>query len=640
MIKNNLSIKSVQDPDNEKLRDEYKKYKNNVTSLLRNAELLYYSEQLETNKHDIAKSWKIIKEITGLNSSKSTNVFFNINGITVSDKTTIAIEFNNFFVNIGPELASSITSIVNPLSYVNNVMYSIVIPNVSEYEIMQIILSLKNSAAGWDEIPASVGKKCIQSYIKPLTYIINMSLMEGVFPYELKLAKVIPIYKSGDKKLLTNYRPISVLPFFSKIFEKVMYNYIVKHMESNNIIFNQQFGFRKKHSTQHAVISLINNITNSLDSDDIVISVFLDLKKAFDTISHSILLKKLYAYGIRGTAHKWFVSYLTGRTQYVALDDHKSDILLLKCGVPQGSILGPLLFIIYVNDICNVSNLLYKVLYADDTCVTLAGKHINQLMQSMNVEIMLLNTWLQSNKLSLNVSKTQYMIFHRARIKLDKLSLSINGVNLEEVKTFKYLGLIIDNKLKWIDHIAHVKIKISRGIGIIRKARPFLHKKSLCDLYYSFVYPYLLYCTEVWGNAATSHLHPLNILQNKIVRIITFSDMRANTNSIYIALGVLPLHKVVIQSIALIMYKLSHGMLPKVVSELYVKNNYIHSYETRRSKHLHIPNGTQTNTFRYRSVLIWNELINKVDSNVTLPKYKKIIKHFLQYNELNIGYTA
>ena len=215
-----MSIQSQLDPDNDTLHEEYKKYKNNVTSLLRNAELLYYSEQLETNKHDIAKSWKIIKDITGLSSSKSTNVFFNINGITVSDKTIIAQEFNNFFVNIGPELANSITSTVNPLSYVNNVMYSIVISTVSEHEIMQIVSILKNSSAGWDEIPASVGKKCIQSYIKPLTHIINMSLREGVFPYELKLAKVIPIYKSGDKTLLTNYRPISILPFFFKFLKR------------------------------------------------------------------------------------------------------------------------------------------------------------------------------------------------------------------------------------------------------------------------------------------------------------------------------------------------------------------------------------------------------------------------------------
>ena len=636
-----MSADSTLHPDNIELLEKYKRYKNDLTSRLRNAEICYFSEQLELNRHDTAKSWKIIKEITGLNSSRSMNVCFNIDGIEVIDKTTIAAEFNMFFVNIGPELASHITSTVNPLSYINNVMYSIAIPNTSEYEIMQIILNLKNSSAGWDEIPALMAKKCIQAYIKPLTHIINMSLAEGMFPYELKLARVVPIYKSGDKKCINNYRPISVLPFFSKIFEKVIYNYLVDFMEKNNVIFKRQFGFRQKHSTQQAVITLVNNITNSLETGDIVISLFLDLKKAFDTISHSILLKKLYSYGIRGTAHKWFTSYLTDRTQYVAFDGHTSEILKIKCGVPQGSILGPLLFIIYVNDMCNVSELLFKVLYADDTCVTIAGKNIDQLIFTLNEEVELLNTWLKSNKLSLNVSKTHYLIFHRARLKQANLALSINGVTVSEVKTFKYLGVIIDNKLKWIDHIAHVKIKVSRGIGIIRKARSFISKNSLKDLYYSFVYPYLLYCTEVWGNAATTHLQPLNVLQNKIVRMLTFSPYRANTDSIYLELGILPLYKIVIQSIALIMYKMSHDMLPIVISEMYKQNKDVHSHDTRRSKLLHIPHGTHTKTFRYKSTLIWNELtIKNVDSNVSFPKYKKKLKQFLQYNELNIGYTA
>ena len=223
LTKNNLYIQSALDPDDDVLLDMYNRFKNNVTSQLRNAEITYFSEQLETNKHDISKSWTIIKEITGLNGSNSTIANFVINDNIVSDKTVIAVEFNNFFVKIGSELASNISSKVNPLLYINNVLCSIVIPNVSEYEILNIILDLKNSAAGWDEFAASLGKKCIQSYIQPLTYMINMSLTEGVFPYELKLAKVIPIYKSGDKKLLTNYRPIFhfYFHFFQRFLKKL-----------------------------------------------------------------------------------------------------------------------------------------------------------------------------------------------------------------------------------------------------------------------------------------------------------------------------------------------------------------------------------------------------------------------------------
>ena len=227
-----------------------------------------------------------------MNTTKPKHHSFSINACIVTDKQKIANEFNNFFVNIGPHLAANIINTRDPLSYVNTFMPSIIIHNISEYDVKHIILSLKSVAAGWDNFPAYLGKKCINGYITPLTYILNQSMTEGVFPDLLKTARVIPLYKSGEKKNINNYRPISILSFFSKIFEKTMYHYISNFMDKHNLISKHQFGFRSKHSPQHAVISLVNNITNSLDSNNIVIGVFLDLKKAFDTVDHTILLKK------------------------------------------------------------------------------------------------------------------------------------------------------------------------------------------------------------------------------------------------------------------------------------------------------------------------------------------------------------
>ena len=244
-------------------------------------------------------------------------------------------------------------------------------------------------------------------------------------------------------------------------------------MDNHNLICKHQFGFRSKHSPQHAVISPVNNITNSICSNNIVIGVFLDLKKAFDKADHTILLKKLYAYGIRGKAHTWLTSYLTGRIQYVVYDGHKSSTLNMTCGVPQGSILGPLLFIIYVNDICNVSDLLFKILYADDTYVVAQGHNLEDLIDTLNAELSSLNEWLLCNKLTLNTKKTYYMVFHRVRIKLTNVDIGINGSKLQRVKCVKYLGLMVDQMLKWIDHIAHVKHKVAHGLGIINKAKPF-----------------------------------------------------------------------------------------------------------------------------------------------------------------------
>ena len=242
--------------------------------------------------------------------------------------------------------------------------------------------------------------------------LINRSFLEGIFPKELKLARVIPIFKSGDKSLITNYRPISVLSFFSKIFEKIMYNNLYAFVEDFDIIYAHQYGFRKGHSTQQAIITLVDKITRSVNNGDVVIGMFLDLKKAFDTVDHKILLKKLEAYGIRGHILDWFASYLTGRSQYVSFDGIHSKKRNVLCGVPQGSILGPLLFIIYVNDIFNVSHLLSFVLYADDTSVLIKGKHVEELISTLIKSLILLTRWLNANKLSLNVEKTYYMMFH------------------------------------------------------------------------------------------------------------------------------------------------------------------------------------------------------------------------------------
>ena len=208
-----------------------------------------------------------------------------INNQTVNDSQTIANEFNNLFVSIGPELADNITC------FVDNIMNSIVISYVSCMDIKTTILSLKNSSTGYDKLPASIAKQCIDNYVVPLTYIGNMSLMEGVFPSELKLAKVVPIFKAGESDKVTNYRPISVLSFFHKYLKKTMYNYVVNFMDKHDTIHKYQFGFRKQHSTQHAIITLVDKITSSLDSGDIIIGVFLDLKKAFHTVNHHILLK-------------------------------------------------------------------------------------------------------------------------------------------------------------------------------------------------------------------------------------------------------------------------------------------------------------------------------------------------------------
>ena len=294
------------------------------------------------------------------------------------------------------------------------------------------------------------------------------------------------------------------------LFQKIVYNLVFDFLGGNEILYDYQFGFRSKHSTQQALITLVDRVTKSLDRSNIVVSLFIDLKKAFDTVHYRILLHKIYAYGIRGVLLKWFESYLTDKSQYVIYDGVRSETKVVECGIPQGSILGPFLFITSMNDICNISALMFAIMYADDTCFLVNGTEMNKFIKQLNVELESLCIWYKSNKLSLNTQKKVYMVFHRARLKtIDNSSMDIiiDSHILKKVNSIKYLGIIVDHKLNWLNHITYVKGKISKRIGIMYKARKYLNKNSFKNIYHAYLYPYLTYCVEVWGCASKCHLN-------------------------------------------------------------------------------------------------------------------------------------
>ena len=245
---------SKQNPDNSDLHNEYKKFRNDLTSALRNAQFEHHSKELDLTKHDVSKTWGVLRQIIGLTGPKvSKNLKFDYNNKIISDDTEIANAFNNFFASIGTELASKITSTLNPMTYISNIENSIFVPDVTENDVWNVIAQLKNSSAGWDHFPAIVAKQCINGYITPLTHVINLSLIQGVFPSELKLARVVPIYKNGDRQQITNYRPISVTSFFSKVFEKNYVQRFNKFSRRERCHFKVSIWFPEKtwNSTRH-----------------------------------------------------------------------------------------------------------------------------------------------------------------------------------------------------------------------------------------------------------------------------------------------------------------------------------------------------------------------------------------------------
>ena len=326
----------------------------------------------------------------------------------------------------------------------------------------------------------------------------------------MKIAKVAPIFKSGKKELLTKYRAISVLSCFSKILERIMYNRVYNYLNYNNLHFRKQFGFRKGHSTDRALITLIDSIYDSFNQNKYTLGVFIDLSKAFDTVNHNILIDKLNSYGIKSNSLKWFSSYLSNRKQFVQAGAIKTSSLDSICGVSQGSILGPLLFIIYVNDFCCVSKIFEPIIFADDTNLFFSHKSIKELFHIANLELNKVFKCFNANKLSLNKDKTKYTFFHRARekdnIPLKLPSLFINDREIKRITSIKYLEVLIDEHLTWKKHIAVIENKASKNLGLLHRVKGVLDSTALKSLYFSFIHSYLNYGNIVWASASTTKL--------------------------------------------------------------------------------------------------------------------------------------
>ena len=315
----------------------------------------------------------------------------------------------------------------------------------------------------------NVIREIIDLIVQPLMYITNLSLSSGTVPDQMKIARVVPLFKTGDLSLFINCRPVSFLPAFSKILERIVYNRLINFLNKFNILCNNQYGFRKNHSTAYALIQLYDKLSDAIDQGKVALGLFIDLCKAFDTVNHDILVSKLEFYGVRGVALQWFKSYLSCRTQFVQYNGYiyHSSSKYIKCEVPQGSILGPLLFLLYINDLCNVSKALDVILFADDTNIVFSHNDPNQLMEIVNNDLKKLSSWFQANKLSINIKKIYITLFYlkQNKQKVD-LHFSINDIEIGRVNEVLFLGVIFDEHLSWKSQIQNVARKVSKSVGI------------------------------------------------------------------------------------------------------------------------------------------------------------------------------
>lgn len=622
---------------NEVNEEAYKKYRNRLTSEIRRAKINYYSKFFTENK-DSGKIWQQLNSMM----SRKKMPREPIEKITCP-KTNITIKstkgkcnaLNSYFSEVGPELADRIPrgegSCLSTMSPRNP--HSLFLYAATEEEVSKVINSF-DSKKSRDvyELNMDFVKKIAAPLIKPLTDIVNVSFSEGIFPSELKCAKIAPIFKQGSREVVSNYRPISLLPQFSKIFEKLFQLRLTNFLNKYKVITREQFGFRATHSTTHAIINFTDNVTNSLEMGNFTAAVFIDLAKAFDTIDHEILLKKLDWYGLRGVTGDWVRSYLNDRKQLVELSDPAgirqcSNYREVRCGVPQGSLVGPIFFILYINDLVNSSNQLKFTLFADDTTILFSVPKSTDCSAIFNREMEKVTNWFSVNKLSLNTSKTKCMVFGRkTKVNFDP---KIENVRINLEKSCKFLGVHVDSGLTWGPHIKLVALKLSRCCGVLCQLKRFLDSGVLRLIYYALFESIATYACEVWGRSAKCHMDRLIKLQKRAVRNICKSTFLAHTKPLFDRIKIEPLDQLVKSRTIVAFYKLINCVGPDVLVEKVLATKTNHWYTTRQCLGLRPPRARKNyrqNSFIVVGVKLWNKAPVMLRLENKLSKFKSKLK--------------
>ena len=510
--------------------DIFRNYKRELKKKLKKAEKDYYTNKFENCRGDSDSTWKLTNNLLGKNNKSNNPTMINFNRRDITDHEEMCIIFNNYFVNMGTNLASAISDDgPDPLSYLGpRSVNSFNFVGTTPQEVFNIIKGFKNKKTSVHNIPIDIIKK-ISHVISPLlSQLFNESIETGIFPDKLKTGRVIPLYKEGSTADIKNYRPISTLLIYSKIFEKLVHKRMVSFISKYKIIKANQFGFQSNKSTSDAILEFLENINDAFNEHNYYLAIYLDFSKAFDTICHEILLKKIEHMGFRGPIYEWLKSYLTNRNQFVTIGDKSSRLLSTKMGVPQGSTLGPLLFILYINDMSNPLSNLKSIHFADDSTLHLPMKKNEDIAPRINSELEIVNSWLVSNKLYLNIDKTKYMMFS-IKDKPPDLTLNIGNSRIDRTNVQKFLGVYIDDRLTFGDHINKICSKISRSIGVIRRLKSIVPRNILKQLFYSFIYSKFTYGIVCYGSAYQNQIQRLKNVVKRALKLVLNSTVLSST---------------------------------------------------------------------------------------------------------------
>ena len=609
-------------------REVYTTFKNRLTNIIRRSKALYYSNLFYENAKNSKMVWSIIN---GILQKRSNPVLTQVidNGTVLTGETLVNYA-NNYFINIAATLSNTLPS-VDFTCLAPPVVVSCYFHPASWSEVVKIIKKLKNTGNKILDIHPSVLKDNMILFGYQFMVLYNLSLEKVMFPNLLKIARVSPAHKSGDTNIIDNYRPISSLPLFSKIFERLTLDRMESFICRNNILTPCQFGFRRGRSTSLAIIKLVSHVVEAYHQRMYSACFFLDLRKAFDTVDHVLLIKKLEHYGFRGQCSDYLRSYYSNRKQFVHINGLDSSCNSVLNGVPQGSILGPLCFILYINDL----PLAVKekvILFADDAAFIILCHTLSGLYQKIKELFSDLTVYLNMNKLIPNSNKSKLMMF-RSRVTPDLPSFSFAGSEIEWVTEYKYLGLTVTNNLNYSSHINDISLKISRITGTFTCLRTIVPRNVLIKLYYALVFPHLSNNITVWGSSPNSHLRSLIVRINNILRTIlgvTWENNRPTISNaeLYKELNILNLNSIYQLNVYKLLRLLVDGNLPEFWQLLLASYTTPHAYNTRgiRFRHPNISSELERRALSYQLILMLEDLptnILEINPKASVKQFKK-----------------